>query len=70
MSNVDYTEVIRQSAATCRWRTACGIAPEDMDSLTHQLRYQAGKLGFDVSTSTDKKKGTVSFIAFQKGTDT
>jgi hypothetical protein len=62
-----YTDALRASAASGHWQTAEGVAPEDMNSLTHKLRYQAEQLRLLITIHTDPEKGTVSFLCSPEG---
>jgi hypothetical protein len=63
----DFTEPLKFSAATAHWQTAREVKPEDMNSLTHRLRYQAEKLGLLITIHSDPERGTVSFLTSKGG---
>jgi len=55
----DYRDVLIELGM---WHTARGVPAGDMNRLTHQLRYQAEKLGLEIQIETNKTAHTVSFI--------
>jgi len=65
---VDYSRQLAQSAEEVSWKTADDVAPSDVSNLTHQLRYQASRLGLDITIRTSRKYRTVSFLAWRWGT--
>jgi hypothetical protein len=58
----DYTSILDEAADTGKPYTAEDVPPEDMARLTHQLRYQAAKLGLAIKIYTDKQKRTVKVV--------
>jgi len=54
----DYQEVLAHIGT---WHTA-RVPVDDMNRLTHQLRYQAEKLGLEIHINSNKEAKTVSFI--------
>jgi hypothetical protein len=55
----DYTSILDEAEKTGKPYTA-EVPPEDFARLTHQLRYQAAKMGLRIKVTTDKQKGTVT----------
>ena len=54
----DYNEVLLEVGIP---HTAHGVPIEDMNRLTHQLRYQADKLGLIIHIEANKEAKTVTF---------
>jgi hypothetical protein len=60
-NRTDYTDALEAGATSGRWQTARNVDPEDVNRLTHQLRYQAARLGLEITIATDTDERTVSF---------
>jgi hypothetical protein len=58
-TKADYEDVLSQLDT---WHTARDVPPDDMNRLSHQLRYQAERLGLTIHVETNKQARTVSFI--------
>jgi len=65
---VDYSQSLTDSAQSHMWKTAEGITPSDFSRATHRLRYQAAKLGLEITIRTDRSRRTVSFLTWEEGT--
>jgi len=62
----DYTMPLVRSSKSGRWETAHDVLPDDMNQLTHALRYQANKLDLDITITTDPRNRTVSFLCMER----
>lgn len=62
----NYAPDLLRSTETGEYQTAEGVPPTDFARLTHQLRYQANKLGLDIHIVSDRQKGKVSFRCFAR----
>lgn len=58
----DYSDILKESAADGKWKTAQNVSPNDFPRLTRRLRYQASSLRLTIEIRTDKQLHTVSFL--------
>jgi hypothetical protein len=56
----DFTNELEQAVESGEWQSGY-VAPEDFNTVTHRLRYQAKKLGLEIEIRTNKQEGKVSF---------